>query len=265
MRKNLACAGPVGDEDYYNDIIASWECSDGRYAILYANANYTGYSLETDCAGFEEDLTDPALENQISSIQIFECDTLVYGGKGCIMYSGYTMGGTYLSSEVSVPNLIGVNFPDGTPSDDQISSVFCFPGYGVFLFQNINYGGAEMILNPGDRRTDLSHTTPPFDNEISSFEIYRVGYCCFYTDVDYTGNEFCTSNNVIRLGPTYFQTISSWDCYGASFILYDTVNLQGASLSRNCDDSVDDASTISPDWENRAESLTIYICENYMQ
>jgi len=243
----------------YNDIIASWKCSVGRYAILYANVNYGGYSFETPCADIQNSVTNLNLVNKISSIQIFDCDTLFYGGIGCYFYKEVHYNGTFLNSQVSVPSLVGVDFPDSTPSIDEINSIFCWQGYGAILYDDINYGGESLELIPGGRFSQLSDIG--WADEIASFKIYSASYCCFYSEANYAGNEFCTSFNVLKLGPTYFQTISSWTCDGASVNLYPSVNLQGTPLETICGDSENDASTVG--WNDKAESLSIFNCVDY--
>jgi len=186
--------------DALNDQFSSWQCSDGRYAILYKDKNYGGDKYLTECRGKE--LSNANWDNQISSIKLKYCDQdYQYSTKYCSFFVDKGWEGesvSYSSNQQSVA------------LNDKFSSWDCNPGMGAILYQDINYGGSSSTVSCGTRQSDASQIS--FEDKISSVKVYKCPYCCFYTEDNYLGNYFCTANDILKLSPVFNATITSWRC-----------------------------------------------------
>jgi len=188
----------VGDS--FNDKISSWNCSDGRYAIIYKDKNYGGDKYLTECRGKES--SNENWNDQISSIKLKYCDQdYQYSTKYCTFFvdSGWQGESVpYSGNQVTVA------------LNDKFSSWDCDPGMGAIIYQDDNYGGLSSTISCGTRQAEASKIS--FQDNISSVKVYKCPYCCFYTEDNYQGNYFCTANDILNLSPVFKSTITSWRC-----------------------------------------------------
>jgi uncharacterized membrane protein len=194
----------------WNDRISSFKCSDGRLAYIYEDIDYAGITYESTCGEYRADISaiSSSWQDAISSIRIYSCDSIFQSTtKGCTftteeLYEGSVF--TYTSNQASLP----------TGEDNTFASWYCQPGVGAIVFDDINYGGASYTINCAER--EQAAGTIPFLNIISSLKIFQCPYCCFYTQANFKGHNFCVSTYVYALTPR-FQNIRSYKCSTTAF------------------------------------------------
>jgi len=152
------------------------------------------------------------------------------------------------------------DMPDLTTFDNQISSWRCSEGFYAILYKDPNYGGDHLTTTCGEQTPAASSS---YNNTISSIKIrlcdpaglldILTGWCCFYTNTDYTGNYFCTPYSLSIVAVLFRNCISSWKCNGPSVTFYSLPGNTGDEYSTNC--MIQGA--LPTDWCTKIQSLII--------